>query len=116
MPDPTDAFRRVLAEVLDNQPQEIAVLDERLKSRFPVLNGGAYCQQVTERMTHDTRWSLDVMAPAVAHGLRRLEIAGVIVLSNLADAPRRMSMPDDSDAGRTVSHVALAPTQSGTRG
>jgi hypothetical protein len=116
VPDPTDAFRRVLTDVIDTQPQEIFVLIDRLRRRLPVLDGGTYCQQVSERMRQNSEPKSEVIAPAVAHALRRLELDGMIVLTNLADAPRRMSMVDESDTGRTVSHAALAPARGGTRG
>lgn len=107
-PDPTEAIRRILPSLLDTQPLEIHVLVERIRKRFPVLDGGTYCQQVTERMTQKIQFGADGTAPAVAHALRRLEVDDRIVLSNLADAPRRMVLPDDSTTGRTVSHAALA--------
>lgn len=116
VPDPTEALRRVLDTALDSEPLEITIAIERLRSRIPVLDGGTYCQRVRERMRQNSEARSDVIAPAVAHALRRLEVGGQIVLTNLADAPRRMTMPDGSDAGRTVSHVALAPNQGGTRG
>jgi hypothetical protein len=116
LPDPTEAIRRVLADMLDTQPQEISVLMGRLTNRIPVLDGGTYCQQVSERMTQHAQRGTDAMAPAIAHALRRLEVNDVIVLTNLADAPRRMSMPDESGTGRAVSHVALASVRGGIGG
>lgn len=116
VPDPTEAIRRVLADMLDIQPQEISVLIGRLRDRIPVLDGGTYCQQVSERMTQHTQRNTDVVAPAIAHALRRLEVDQVINLTNPADAPRRMSMPDESGTGRAISHVALAPVRGVTRG
>lgn len=115
VPDPTHAIRRVIGDVLDSQPQEIAITIERLRSRIPVLEGGAYCEQVAERMRRTSEPRSNVIAPAVAHALRMLEVEGTIVLTNPADAPRRMSMPDESDAGRTVCYVALTSTCGGNR-
>jgi hypothetical protein len=116
VPDPTEAMRRVLETALDSEPLEITIAIERLVERIPVLEGGSYCASVRERMKQNAEARSDVIAPAVAHALRRLEVGGTIILKNLADAPRRMTMPDDSDTGRIVSHVALASNQGVTNG
>jgi hypothetical protein len=107
MPDPTNAVRHVLAEVLPESRTPILDFTERLAQRLPVLDGGTYRRAVEERMRPEAVLaSTDALSPSLSHALLRLRDEQLLRLEDLADAPTKVQLARGFGPERTISHVA----------
>jgi hypothetical protein len=108
LPDPTEAVRDVLPDVLARNRQQAAPVVEELGRRIPVLDSGKYRREVEDRMRPDAVIaSADQLSPSLTHALLRLRDERALVIEDLADAPMKMRLPEGYGPERTITHLSL---------
>lgn len=101
LPDPTPAIRDELANVLNASGEKTAQsFLKSLSQELPVLDGGAYRDQVQENMVAEFGRS-DRLTDSLSFALRRLEREGAIQMADRDDAERVVLFD-----GTTISHVS----------
>jgi hypothetical protein len=108
--DPTNAIRHELTAVFGEETRltQRQFLD-RLVDRLPILDGGAFRQDVEARFLPG-RWERPregVLSESLSAALERLSAAGVLDLEDRADTERRTLSGPGGRQTRTFSHVVL---------
>lgn len=109
VPDPTEAIRRELAQDDDLRKHQLGVRDfvDRLGQKCPVLEGGAFHDEVEALLPPEKRRNVerDGLSPAISVALQSLEKSGFLKLVSLADSPGLVL--ETLSGHRPISHVTV---------